>query len=273
MAKSIYSLTENLIKRNCRIEILPDGSIGEIWAAAKPFFVPEGWESSKDSKLKLERSGDALDRDRARRRAQKRIETLIRCNPVLDVFFTLTLKPDAVTEKGIEITRTDYSSVNKKLQQWLGDRVRRRGLCYVAVYEYHEKTELDGKKALHIHGIANHSALKLVDSGIKHKGKDGKYHKIYNVKDWKLGHTTAMYIYGTREAAIKYISKYVRKSEEPVGGRWYLHSQNLLEPTYKYCNIDFRKVDGFEYYIDAAKCLFKKINAKEFNFFEIQDIV
>lgn len=273
MAKSIYVVSENLVKRNCRIEIFPDGSIGEILVAAKPFFVPGGYETTKKSKLNLERSGNAGDRERARRRAQKRIETLIRCNPLLDVFFTLTLKPDAVTETGIAISRTDYDAVNKKLQQWLGDRVRRRGLHYVAVYEYHNRVESDGKRALHVHGIANHSALSLVDSGVRHRGKDKKLHNIYNVKDWKLGHTTAMYVYGSREAAIRYISKYVRKSEEAIGGRWYLHSQNLQEPRYVFCNIDFREMEGREFFIDAAKCSFKSIKGDNFDFCLAEDVV
>jgi len=157
------------------------------------------------------------------------------------------------------VDRTDYDAVCRKLQQWLADRVRRRGLFYVAVFEYHKKTDEQGKHALHIHGVANHSAMKLEESGRKYKDKSGHWHKIYNVKDWKLGFTTAMYMYGNRDQAIKYIGKYVGKSERPVGGRWYMHSHNLSEPTYKYLNVNFLNAPGEAWPCPEARCAFKKI--------------
>ena len=132
-------------------------------------------------------------------------------------------------------------------------------MFYVAVFEYHKKTDEQGKHALHIHGVANHSAMKLEESGRKYKDKSGHWHKIYNVKDWKLGFTTAMYMYGNRDQAIKYIGKYVGKSERPVGGRWYMHSHNLSEPTYKYLNVNFLNAPGEAWPCPEARCAFKKI--------------
>lgn len=38
-------------------------------------------------------------------------------------------------------------------------------MLYVAVFEYHDKPDKQGKRALHIHGVANHSAMKLEESG------------------------------------------------------------------------------------------------------------
>lgn len=257
MAKSLFGRAHE-IKKNCRITIYPDGSIGEILACSMDIFVPDGWEAvNQDKSISAGCCSD--NTERARRRAQKRIETLIKANPVLDVFWTLTISPEAVTEKGIAVDRTDYDAVCRKLQQWLADRVRRRGLFYVAVFEYHKKADEQGKHALHIHGVANHSAMKLEESGRKYKDKSGHWHKIYNVKDWKLGFTTAMYMYGNRDQAIKYIGKYVRKSERPVGGRWYMHSHNLSEPTYKYLNINFLNAPGEAWPCPEARCAFKKI--------------
>ena len=257
MAKSLL-VDAHEIKKNCRITVYPDGTIGEILACSMAVFVPDGWEAvNPDKPMGGGSAGDGGER--ARRRAQKRIETLIRANPALDVFWTLTISPDAITEKGIAIDRTDYDAVCKKLQQWLADRVRRRGLLYVAVFEYHEKPDEHGRRALHIHGVANHSAMKLEESGKKYKDKSGHWHKIYNVKDWKLGFTTAMYMYGRRDQAIKYIGKYVRKSERPVGGRWYMHSHNLNEPTYEYLNVNFLNAPGVAWPCPAAHCAFKNI--------------
>lgn len=247
------------IKKNCRLKIFPNGTVGEILACSMACFVPDGWEAVEgDKPIFCGSAGDGGER--ARRRAKRRVADLIQCNGDMDVFWTLTLSPDAVTESGTRIARTDYAAVNKKLQQWLADRVRRRGLKYVAVYEYHDRLEQDGKRALHVHGVANHSALNLTDSGRKYKDKLGHWHKIYNVSDWKLGITTAMYLYGDRNAAINYICKYIYKSDEPVGGRWYMHSHNLLEPTYEYVNIDFRAAPGRAFLVPEAHCSFKFIS-------------
>ena len=61
---------------------------GEILACSRAVFVPGGWEVVNPDKPTG--GGSAGDGgERARRRAQKRIETLIRANPALDVFWTL----------------------------------------------------------------------------------------------------------------------------------------------------------------------------------------
>lgn len=97
MAKSLFESAHE-IKKNCRITIYPDGSVGEILACSVDIFVPDGWEAvNQDKSIGAGCCSD--NNERARRRAQKRIETLIKANPVLDVFWTLTISPEAVTEK------------------------------------------------------------------------------------------------------------------------------------------------------------------------------
>ena len=84
MAKSLL-VNVHEIKKNCRITVYPDGTIGEILACSRAVFVPGGWEVVNPDKPTG--GGSAGDGgERARRRAQKRIETLIRANPALDVF-------------------------------------------------------------------------------------------------------------------------------------------------------------------------------------------
>lgn len=249
------------VRKNCRLKIYPDGTIGEVLACSLACWVPPDWEavdgSGRDPVDVVSTCGDGGVR--ARRRAKRHVQDLIQCNKDLDVFWTLTLAPDARTEGGKEIGRTDYGAVNRKVQQWLADRVRRRGLRYVAVYEYHSRTEADGRQAIHVHGVANHSALSLADSGRKYRDKLGHWHKIYNVSDWRLGITTAMYLYGDRGAATAYISKYIYKSERPVGGRWYMHSHNLSEPHYEYIDIDFTAAPGRSWIVPQAHCAYKAI--------------
>lgn len=262
MAKSVLAPAAQ-VKKNCRLKIAPNGEILEIMACSLACFVPDGWEVvGRDDHIPTPGSaGSAGDGgERARRRAKRHVADLIRCNTDMDVFWTLTIAPGARTDMGREISRTDYDQCNKKLQQWLADRVRRRGLKYVAVYEYHERLEADGKRALHVHGVANHSALKLVDSGHKYKDKHGHWHTIYNVADWRLGITTAMYMYGDRWAATNYICKYIYKSELPVGGRWYMHSHNLREPRYEYIDIDYMTAPGRTFLVPDAHCSFKMID-------------
>lgn len=258
MAESLL-LAAGAVKKNCRVMVYPDGTIGEILACSLACYTPAGWELVSDEASPPPRGSCGDGGDRARRRARRRVEQLIRCNPMLDVFWTATIRPGAVTERGNEIARTDYGAVNRKVQQWLADRVRRRGLMYVAVYEYHEALEADGNRAIHIHGVANHSALRMIESGQRYKDKSGHWHRIYNLPDWTLGYTTAMYMYGSREQAIRYVSKYIYKSERPVGGRWYMHSHNLAEPAFRYFDVDFSALPGRAFAVPDAHCAFKMV--------------
>ena len=154
---------------------------------------------------------------RAKSRARKAVFDFAMCNPDLDTFVTFTLN-------GELIDRYDYNIVIKKLNNWLGNRVRRNGLKYVFVCEKHK----DG--ALHFHGVLNSSAVTLTDSG--HTDRNG--HKIYHVDSWQWGFTTAIYCYGRRSAVCKYITKYITKSTEKVGGRWYYSGGELKKPRYEY---------------------------------------
>lgn len=155
---------------------------------------------------------------RAKRRARKTVFDLAMCNSDLDLFITFTLD-------GAKIDRYDYKPIIKKLNTWLDNRVRRRGLKYIFVAEHHK----DG--AIHFHGVVNSSAVKLAPSGTT----DKRGHEVFNVTDWVLGFSTAIYCYGGRDAVCKYICKYITKSGEKVGGRWYYSGGELEKPTFAYC--------------------------------------
>lgn len=254
------------VLRNCRVKIYPDGSVAEVLACSTAVFRPAGWEPAEeiadDALARRGSSGSGADagRDRSRRRARQHLRDLLLCNPDLDVMWTLTVAPGARTERGGQaIGRTDCAAITRKLQQWLADRVRRRGLRYVAVYEQHQRLEADGLHAIHVHGVSQHSALKMVDSGHRYMDAGGHWHRVYNLADWPLGITTALYLYGDRGRAASYVSKYISKSDRPVAGRWYMHSRNLATPRYAYIDIDYARAPGHVVRVPEARCAYKYI--------------
>lgn len=209
------------------------GQLAEIMVCSRPIFNDHQTEQSPAEHAPAEQSpaehspaelmaaqenAEATDRERSKRRAKKAVYDLIACNSDLDYFVTLTLDPK-------KIDRYDYDLIYKKLRVWLDNRVRRKGLKYVLVAEYHKD------KAIHFHALCNGGALKLADSG----KTDSQGHKVYNLEDWTLGFTTAVKTYGKNRAAlVNYVVKYITKSDAPVGGRWYYSGGNLARPEYEY---------------------------------------
>lgn len=154
---------------------------------------------------------------KGRARARARLFDLVKCNWDLDCMFTLTFAPD-------RIDRTDYDAIIKQLRVWFDNRVRRAGLKYLAVPEYHA----DGE-AIHIHGLCNFAALSTIYSGHRHGGR-----RVYNIADYPFGFTAVKRI-GTgaadRQAVAIYVTKYITKSSAKVGGRYYLHGGSFQRPT------------------------------------------
>ncbi len=88
--------------------------------------------------------------DASRRRARRKIFDYLICNE-WEYFLTLTLD-------GEKIGR-DYASAIKKLNTFLGNRVRRHGLKYIGVPEYHKRG------GVHFHFAVSGGGFHLVDSG------------------------------------------------------------------------------------------------------------
>ena len=144
---------------------------------SRAIFREAGWEDSRPRRAHRVREppeqpeGPCDTIGRALRRARAQVRELALAND-LGLFVTLTLD-------GSVIDRYDMAAITKKLNVWLDNQVRRRGLAYVLVPERHK----DG--AIHFHGLFN-DALEVVDSG--HTDKEG--HTIYNLPRWPLGFTT-----------------------------------------------------------------------------------
>lgn len=221
---------------NCRVLVGPHGEVLEALWASRPVFRVSGFEPVE----KAQRgpcAGGGGDDGRAMRRARKNLRLLSLCNR-FDTFLTLTLNPD-------EIDRHDIKAVTKRLNVWLDNRVRRKGLRYVLVPELHK----DG--AIHFHGLVNGEALKLKPSG--HYDKAGR--EIFNVTDWKLGFTTAVKLDENYERAVNYVGKYITKQtgegKGPIGGRWYYHGGDLAQPKAVVGWVDSRP-DGRPFKVDEA---------------------
>lgn len=178
-----------------------------------------------DYEFKLAR--EKFCRESAARRAKRKIFDYAACND-FDYFITLTLDKK-------KINRSDWELIIPKLNTWLCNRVQRNGYKYIIAPEWH-KNHL----GIHFHGLLSGDKIGLVSTGKTDKAG----HEIFNLKDWPYGFTTAIKTYGDRTNTAKYITKYICKDSEKIGGRWYLHSNNLNSPDFEYVNIEFDSLDG-----------------------------
>ena len=269
-------------KYNMRAKYIPQSNgalkLVEEMYCNRYIFNPEGVEEyDKEGRLRREAWAAQLDEEyghvrpdkpkktgnsteRAKRRAKVKILDYILCNDFTN-FVTLTLSPD-------EIDRKDYKAVMKKLNLYLDNRVRRNGLIYLGVPELHKNG------GFHFHFLTN-DVLPLVYSGTVIRPTGGKPVKevtakrqgfeiaacrpVYNVKDWKLGFTTSICLYGDREAVGAYIGKYITKADTKVGGRWYYSGGDLKKPVYTYHRENFGEAVGdYGFLCDGGAFIIKK---------------
>lgn len=250
------------IIHDVRIKSFPDGTF-EVLRADRSIFREPGWEQRDRAKrnraaeafwdswevtpevelssfqlarreaAEQQRAADNLDR--AQRRAKVALRDLALSN---DFRWFVTLTLDAS-----KVDRHDVAAITRKLNNWLDNQVRRAGLAYVLVPERHK----DG--AVHFHGFFN-DALAVVDSGTVIPPEGGKPrkprsaaqrqewlknggHAVFNLPAWSLGFTTAIELYGSKNAAVGYVCKYIAKQHSDggkVGGRWYYSGGALRRP-------------------------------------------
>lgn len=138
-------------------------------------------------------------------------------------FITFTLD-------GKKIDRYDVKAVKKYMLKWLNNQVSRKGLKYIIVPEYHK----DG--AIHFHGLINDCDFTFIDSG--RVDKSGR--RIYNVKDWRLGFTTAIELDDKKVNLCKYMVKYVTKDVERIFGNFYLSGGHINRVVpFEYIELDY----------------------------------
>lgn len=138
-------------------------------------------------------------------------------------FITFTLD-------GKKIDRYDVKAVKKYMLKWLNNQVSRKGLKYIIVPEYHK----DG--AIHFHGLINDCDFTFIDSG--RVDKSGR--RIYNVKDWRLGFTTAIELDDKKVNLCKYMVKYVTKDVQRIFGNFYLSGGHINRVVpFEYIELDY----------------------------------
>lgn len=186
---------------------------------------------------RVERSDSAADAyERGFNRAKRRVFELIAANPDLNMFCTFT----------VQFGRDDYGAIIKRLGQWLDNRVRRKGLRYILVPEYH-----DDAQSIHFHGVFNEGALSLENSGVRRGRK-----VVYNLPEWGLGFASAVRI-GARDLepieCARYIANYMLKENfGRVGGRFYLHGGALNEPEREFKSAAYDCAEGEEITIGGS---------------------
>lgn len=226
------------IQHNARLVLYRDGS-ASLSACAHPIytdsgFTPAGETDRFSSRKKGEASSENVDR--AIRRARAEMRQLVRNNP-MPWFMTLTFSPE-------KIDRYDPREIVRRVGYWCDNAVRRRGLMYAIVPEYHQ----DG--AIHFHGFFN-DALEMTDSGHSINGR-----AVYNCPAWTFGWSTAERV-EDHSRALGYALKYVGKQRDKIGGRWWYHGGNMRPPLV--LNVDLTPDDvaalgGKPVYIDRLGC-------------------
>ena len=253
-----------------RLKKFPDGS-WELLAASKPIFRDSGFEERKEAKPKVQ-SGkrQASDLERARRRAAAKVRDIARCTR-FRWFVTLTFAPDRVN-------RYSATDILRLMRTWLDNRVRRNGLAYILVPEFHK----DG--AVHFHGFFNDADIGIVDSGTL-RLKDAKQPRrprsekqrqewlaacaqpVYNITEFVHGFSTAIEIYGDYNAAISYCCKYIGKQTEKIGGRWYYSGGKLGRPEIELVDVDFYQLKdnsrAYTFVIEAANVAFAMVKSSD----------
>lgn len=176
-----------------------------------------------DEEKPKEKKKKAADLERAKSRARANVRRLALCNK-FRWFVTLTINPE-------KIDSFDDKAVIRRLNQWLSNHVRRNGLVYVLVPERHKSGRI------HFHGFFN-DVMEVELSG----KTDNLGHPIYNLPEWDYGFTTAIELYGDYHAAVGYTTKYIGKSDEKIGGRWYYSGGNLQKPVEKFVDITLEEL-------------------------------
>lgn len=222
---------------NAIVYSYPNGDF-DVVCSSDHWYTPPGWEESEQDYSHLGRAdgigtakkareagvkSQGEDMLRSMRRARAKVRRLALSNE-FSYFVTLTLSPEMVD-------RYDSAAIMKKVNVWLGNMVKRKGLRYVLVPERHK----DG--AFHFHGFFAGEGLEAVPSG--HSDKQG--HEIFNLPQWSFGFTAAIRLYGTYSQAVGYVCKYIGKQggERPMG-RWYYSGGDLMEPQREYAVMEYR---------------------------------
>lgn len=254
-------MSKYAVYHNAQLKLYPDGS-AVLQCFDRALIREHGYEDQQKGRRVVvppdegddadlgDRSADNLAR--SKRRARSAVFDIAMCSD-FEWFVTLTL--DAA-----KVDRYDASEVFRHLRYWLDNHVRRDDLAYLLVPEHHR----DG--ALHFHALFN-DVLPVIDSGTislpgckapkrprskaqRQAWLDAGGQVVYNLPSWPYGYTTAIRLYGDRDAAVGYVTKYISKADQKIGGRWYYSGGDLRRPDVVAFDVDFARAAA----LNGASC-------------------
>lgn len=206
--------------------------------------VREKKDVEKDKKsLFFDDEDDYIDnKERANRRAKKRVRDYVKCNQFTH-FVTLTFKPEFDTDK---------LRLNK-LQNWLKYNRKKYGnFGYVLVPERH------ANGMIHFHGVIDLECFNLLAAENSKGAIEFKGEPVYNISEWsKTGFSTATEIRNRNKVA-NYITKYMSKDFDTTVGKHkkkYWCSKGLNKPVETVLNfvLDPKLVGGPDFENEYVK--------------------
>ena len=211
---------------NARYKMYPHSVVKEVATGACFPLVPG---APRPRPFAVSPPGQAKDKERSlessRQRARARVRDMALCNP-FEYFFTWTIAPDL-------LDRYDPKAIYPKLRNFLSNAVRRKGLSYLIVPEYHEQKPGEDKPAIHFHGLCALGKVEIKRAKDKrgHRMTDRNGRPVFHMTDWKYGFSTRVPLDENRERTANYIVKYITKNggAEKIFGKWYLHSRDLVK--------------------------------------------
>lgn len=245
--------------KNAKVKFMPDGFC-RVTAFTRAvykgeFFEPLEMRSLEQAELELLSkakhvpAGDCeTERKRSDsfKRAKDKIFEIAAANE-WSYMVTLTLDSD-------KINRFDKDVIKNTVGKWLDNMVQRKDLKALIVPEHHK----DG--AIHFHGLVN-DTLTFMPSGnykikgqkgtvklstLRKKGKnitDSDVQEVFNIKEYKLGFSTAVRLDGNVTAVSYYMTKYCTKDLEKIFGSYYIAVGKIKRQLpYQICNIDFEQI-------------------------------
>lgn len=230
----LMSATLSEITSNARLKDYPAFSVLQV--ANAPIFRQPGYEPRQRG-YDVPPKGEAADPERSKESSRNRAKAAVRdiafCNH-FDYFLTWTLDPKL-------IDRYDPEIVGKKVRSFLMNASNRKGFLYIVVPELHK----DG--AIHLHGLCKLGSVRIERGVNPYTGKElSTEHNqpIYNMVDWKLGHSTCIPIDENYQRTCNYLVKYIDKGTDKIFGKWYYSSRSLVKrpPVELVDGVDY---DGF----------------------------
>ena len=182
-------------------------------------------KQSKSYKTKDEDKRKLINRLNSTMRSKKMIIDYCLANQ-WDYFFTITL------DKKL-IDRTDYQNALTKLKKLFNNYKNRydKDFKYILIPELHKRTEKNGKKAVHFHGLIKINNISFWKFNLK-VIRDMAYVYESDTICKRFGINEFTLIYNYNEFISYYISKYISKNYDAtkIGKYRYYHSKDLELP-------------------------------------------